>query len=506
MPFDATPILRLWSRRRSRSLAMQDPVALQAQTLRRLIRHARHTAFGRAHNFAGIRSVAGFQTRVPLRTWEDMWRDWWGDPFPVLDNVSWPGRVRWFALTSGTAGSPSKHIPVTNAMMRSNRRAAWDVLSFHMTRRPGSRIWGGPAFLLGGSTDLTRLPGGARAGDLSGIAAATVPWPLTTMIYPPPAIALLPDWPAKLDYLTADLPDRDLRLIAGTPSWLLVLADRLLAETGADSLGALFPNLELLVHGGVSLAPYRARLHSLLAGCRAELAEVYPASEGFFAAQDSAPEDGLRLMADHGLFFEFVPVEALDRPNPPRHWLADAEVGRDYALAVSTCAGAWAYVVGDTVRLVSHQPPRLRITGRTAWSLSAFGEHLVAADGEAAVAAAANATGLDAADWCMGALVPAGPYRKSRHWLLVEFTTPPPPARLNTFAEVFDATLKAGNDDYASHRTAGVAPPRVSALPPGRFAAWMAARGKAGGQNKVPRLIADPAHFAEVARELMEEV
>ncbi len=505
MRIDATPALRLWSRRRAQHLATLDPVEAQARILRRLVRRARDTRFGRAHGFADIHDVADFQARVPLRTWDDMWRDWWKDPFPVLDNVTWPGRVRWFAVTSGTTSGRTKHIPITGAMMRSNHKAAGDVLSFHLWRRPDSRVWGGPSFLLGGSTDLTPLPGGAVAGDLSGLAAARVPWMLRPLVYPPPSIALLPDWPRKLMRLSADLPGRDLRMIAGVPSWLLILIERLLARTGANSLGALFPNLEVLVHGGVAFAPYRPRFEALLAGSRAELAEVYPASEGFIAAQDASPEDGLRLMVDHGVFFEFVPREDLTHCAPVRHWLADAEIGRDYALVLSTCAGAWGYVLGDTVRLVSRFPPRLVITGRTSWSLSVFGEHLIDAEVEIAVAAAARAAALHPSDWTMGAVVPdrlGADASPAHHHLLVEFAIPPDAATLETFRAAFDAALSRENEDYETHRTEGLDAPRVTALPPGRFAAWMAARGQAGGQHKVPRLVGDTARFGTMVAEL----
>ncbi|MBB4284930.1 GH3 family domain-containing protein [Roseospira goensis] len=497
---DVTPLLRLWCHRRARRLARQNAVAVQARTLSNLVRHAQDTAFGRDHAFHRIRSVADFQARVPLRTWEDMWARYWQAPFPVLENVTWPGRVPYFAVTSGTTTGRTKHIPVTRPMLAGNRAAALDLLTFHLQRRPDSRVWGGPNVMLGGSTDLERLAPEVRVGDMSGIAAAEIPWFARPLNYPPRDIALIPDWPAKLDRLTADLPGRDVRLLSGTPSWVLVLAERLRTATGADTLGALFPNLELFVHGGVAFAPYRHRFEALLAGSRAECAEVYPASEGFIAVQDRGPDEGLRMMVDTGLFYEFVPVEDLDREAPRRHWLADAEIGREYALVLSTCAGQWAYVLGDTVRLVEHAPPRLLVTGRTRWSLSVFGEHLIASEVETAVARAAGAAGLEVTDWTMGAVVPDRPGQTGRHRLLIEFAAPPPDESANAaFAAALDQALAAENEDFEAHRGEGLDPPAVTVLPPGRFAAWMAARGQAGGQHKVPRLVADPARFAAMA-------
>lgn len=507
MPLDLTPALRLFAARRLRHLARLNPIEAQRATLRGLLRAARETRFGRDHGFATLRDVADFQAAVPLRTWDDMWATYWQPAYPRLQSVTWPGRIPYFAITSGTTAGKSKSIPVSRQMLRSNRRAALDVLAFHLARRPDSRVWGGPNFMVGGSTDLTRLEGGARAGDLSGIASAEVPWFARGLSYPPPDIALMPDWDAKMSRLVADLPGRDVRLISGTPSWVIELAERLRAATGKPTLGALFPNLEVMIHGGVAFAPYRHRFEALLAGSAAELAEVYPASEGFIAAQDEGSGAGLRMMVDTGLFFEFVPPEDLETPNPRRHWLADAEIGRDYALVVSTCAGLWGHVIGDTVRLISRTPPRLLVTGRTGWSLSIAGEHLIAAEVERAVARAGESAGVDVTDWTMGPVAPAegdGARRRPYHVLLVDCAQPPDQAATAHFARILDADLANGNDDYEAHRSAGLDPPQVVALPRGAFSRWMAALGRAGGQNKVPRLIGDPDRFATMRRELEE--
>ncbi|MQX36667.1 GH3 family domain-containing protein [Roseospira navarrensis] len=504
MALDVTPALRLWTGLRLRALDRQDAAADQRRTLLGLVDRARDTRFGRDHDFAAIRSVEDFQARVPLRRWEDMWESYWQAAFPVLEDISWPGRVPYFAVTSGTTGGRTKHMPVTRPLLANNRAAARDLMGFHLRRRPDSRVWGGPNMMLGGSTDLTELAPGVRCGDMSGIAAAEMPWFARPLNYPPPDIALIPDWPEKLDRLTADLPGRDIRLLSGTPSWVLVLAERLMEATGAGTLGAVFPNLEVFVHGGVSFAPYRSRFNDLLAGSRAECAEVYPASEGFIAVQDRGPGEGLRMMADAGLFFEFVPVEDLDSPTPRRHWLATAETGRAYALVLSSCGGQWGYVLGDTVRLLETDPPRLLVTGRTSWSLSAFGEHLIAAEVEAAVARASAAAGLEATDWTMGAVVPARSGETGHHRLLIEFAAPPDATALDSFRAAFDRALSAENEDYEAHRVEGLDAPRVTVLPPGRFAAWMAARGKAGGQHKVPRLIGDTAQFSATVRDLVQ--
>lgn len=510
---DATPLLRLYTRRRSAVLARQDPRAVQERQLLRLLRRARDTAFGRAHGFAGIRTVAEFQDRVPLRRYEDFWRDWWRDAFPRLTDRTWPGTIPCFAATSGTSTGVTKHIPVSRAMIRANTRAAFDLFTFHLANRPESRVFGGRNFMLGGSTRLVELAPGIVGGDLSGIAAREVPKPLRGIAFPPPDIALMSDWEAKVEVLARRSLQEDIRTLAGTSSWLLLFLQRL-AELHPErprSLAAFYPGLELLVYGGVDFRPYRARFEAWLAGSHAELREVYPASEGFIAVADRGVGEGLRLLPDNGLFFEFVPVEELDHGHPTRHWIGTVETGVTYAIVLSTCAGLWAYVLGDTVRFVDRDPPRLLITGRTSYTLSAFGEHLTGEEIEQAVCEAAAMIGAALTDHAVGAIHPDGGHGSGSgpggHVYVVEFADAVPDAtRLSAFAAAIDARLSALNADYRDHRAGGfgMAAPVVEPAPPGTFAAWMRARGKLGGQNKVPRVITDAGLLESLRRTAAE--
>lgn len=498
---DFTPLLKLYARRRAQHLARLDAAAAQQAQLARLLAAAGSTRFGRDHDFRALRSPADFRAALPLRTYDDFWRDYWAKDFPVLDGVSWPGRVPYFAVTSGTTGDATKYIPVSRAMVRSNRKAALDLLVHHVVNRPQSRLFGGPNFILGGSTDLVERAPGVFSGDLSGIAIKTVPWWARRRSFPPLDLALVADWETKVALLAEAAIKLDMRSIGGTPSWLLILFDRMAALGGAQRLPLreFWPNLELIVHGGVHFGPYKSQFDALLEGAHAETREGYAASEGFVAAQDRGPGAGLRLNLDTGLFYEFVPVEELGASRPTRHWIGDAETGVNYAIAVTTCAGLWAYLVGDTVRLVARDPPRLLVTGRTAYSLSAFGEHLIGEEVEEAVARAAAAIGAMVTDYCVGAVFPAGPGDLGGHLYVVEFAgTPPPEAALASFAAAIDKYLIEKNDDYAAHRAGGfgMKPPTVQVMRPGGFAAWMKSRGRLGGQNKVPRIVNDQALFA----------
>lgn len=493
---NGTPLLKVYTRLRARRLATEDAAAAQRRQLHRLLARARNTRFGRDHGFAGIASVEDYQQAVPLRRWEDFWREYWQPVFPRLTDCTWPGTVPYFAQTSGTTTGITKYIPCTRAMIASNRRATMDLVTHHLVNRPKSRLFAGRNFMLGGSSALTELAPGIWTGDLSGIAGKTVPAWARPFYFPPRHLETIADWEEKIAALAPASLTVDIRALGGTPSWLLLFLQRLAAlrpEAGRR-LAAFYPNLELLVHGGVSFAPYRSAFAEWLAGSHAETREVYPASEGFIAVADRGDGEGLRLVCDNGLFFEFVPVNELESPNPTRHWVGNLQTGVNYAIVLTTCAGLWAYVVGDTVRFVERDPPRLLVTGRTTYSLSAFGEHLIGEELERGIAAAAAAIGTGVADWSAGALYPAHSGERGGHIFIVEFATAPPDAdRLAHFSETLDATLAGLNDDYRVHRSGnfGMRPPLVHPAPVGTFAGWMKRRGKLGGQNKVPRVITD---------------
>jgi hypothetical protein len=493
--FDATPLLRLYARQRLSRLRDLNPMAAQATQLARLIQRARDTRFGRDHGFARIRTIADFQAAVPLRNYDAFHAEYWQRDFPFMIDVSWPGRIPYFAASSGTTTGATKYIPVTDEMNAANRRAIFDMLSHHVAHRPQSRVLGGKNFMLGGSTELKQLAPGVQAGDLSGIAAAEVPWWASARYFPSPELALIGDWEKKTEMLAQRSLAEDIRTVGGTPSWLLLFFERLRA-LNPDAAGRLvdyYPALELLVYGGVNFAPYRGQFEALLAGSHAELREVYPASEGFIAVADRGPGEGLRLLLDNGLFFEFVPVEALESPAPVRHVVGEVELGINYAVVVTSCAGLWSYILGDTVRFVGRIPPRIVITGRTAHSLSAFGEHLIGEEIDDAISAAARAVHASVADYTVGAVVPARAGDVGYHLYIVEFDRILSDEDRALFASELDAKLCSRNLDYAEHRKGnyGMLAPHVMVAPQGTFAEWMKSRGKLGGQNKVPRVMRD---------------
>jgi hypothetical protein len=501
--FDFTLVLKAYAQLRRRQLASQDPREAQQQVLRKLLAKAKDTRFGRDHGFTGIGSVADYQRAVPLRRFEALWQDYWQPAFPRLVDCTWPGTMPFFAQSSGTTTGVTKYIPCSLEILAANRRAMLDTFTHHLAHCPASTLLGGYNFMLGGSTQLTELDRGVWSGDLSGISSATAPLWARPFYFPPRHLEAIADWEEKIARMAPASLEVDIRSIGGTPSWLLLFLEKIasLDPAAPRRLAVHYPNLNLVVHGGINFAPYRSVFAEWLKGSRAETREVYPASEGFIAGADRGDGEGLRMVVDNGLFFEFVPVEELNAANPTRHWLGTVETGVNYALVLSTCAGLWGYVIGDTVRFVDRNPPRIVITGRTSYSLSAFGEHLIGEEIEKGVATAAAAIGADVCDYSAGALFPKSTNEAGGHLFVVEFAGAPPSVeRIATFARVLDQTLAALNEDYKVHRTNdfGMRQPVVHATAPGTFAAWMKGRGKLGGQNKVPRVINDQALFDDL--------
>ena len=483
-----------YARRRTRALAAADPVEVQRRTLLKLLRKARSTRFGLDHGFSSIRSVEGFQSRVPIRTYEALWDAYLKDHYPRFDDLTWPGRIPYLALTSGTTQGATKYIPVSWEMIASNQKAAKTMVAYHLAARPRSGLFQGRIFFLGGSTNLERPAEGVRQGDLSGIAAEEASELLRPYTFPPLGLALESDWDRKLGLLAEQSVNERITLIGGVPSWLLALFSRLLAMTGKSTMAEVWPSLEVVVHGGVKFDPYRRSFDEVLGDPKIRLQETYPCSEGFIAFGD--PDTGLlRLVYDHDIFHEFVPVDEIDSPSPTRHWLGNVQVGVNYAIVVSTCAGLWSHVIGDTVRFESLDPPLLTFTGRTKYTLSAFGEHLISEEVEGAIARASELTGSAVREWHVG---PVFHGALGHHAYVFEFLKPPDD--LEAFRRALDADLSRRNADYLAHRADGVGLPLPALVVAraGGFDAWMRSKGKLGGQHKVPRMDNAGALTAEI--------
>ncbi len=478
---------------RTRRLDRGDPALIQERTLAELLRRAEKTRFGRDHDFSYLQTVADYQARVPLRDYDDFWNEYWKDAYPKLDDITWPGRIPYYALSSGTTSGTTKFIPISKEMLASNQKAAFTTMALFRSAFPKHRTFTGKFFFLGGCTDLRTQSDGSLAGDLSGIAAKEVIAATRPYTYPPLDVSLIPDWPTKLKLLAEDSIRQPIAALSGVPSWMLTLFDRIKKQSGKATIAEIWPDLRLVIHGGTKFDSYRNTFRTEIGSDDVEFLEVYPCSEGFIATEDPRYKL-LRLVPDHGIFFEFIPVEDLrggksKTDKPTRHTLRTVQTGVTYAIAVTTCAGLWSYLIGDTVTFESVNPPLLRFSGRIKNFLSAFGEHLIEEEIEKGIAKAAHACGVLTADHHVGPIFPTDPKKPGHHLYLVEFRGPPP-ADLRRFTRTLDDELRRLNEDYDAHRAGDLTmlAPEVRPVREGSFGRWMESRGKGGGQNKVPRM------------------
>ncbi len=478
-------------------------IACQHRTLQSLLQKISTTEFGREVGLERQMSYEAFRTRVGPRCYEQFipWveRMKHGEP-----NVLWPGRCAHFAVSSGTTAGRTKYLPITREMLAHFRQAGLESLFYYTSRVRHARVFRGRHLFLGGATSLTRLPDtgefGAWAGDLSGITALNLPaWVEHHHYEPGRDIAQMSDWPAKLRAIAARTAARDITLLAGIPSWLLILAETMRAHTGAAPLKAIWPNLECLVHGGVPVGPFAAELRAAV-GPDVEFHEVYPASEAFIAAQDSAAEVGLRLIADAGIFYEFLPLRTFDESRLAELGsqavpLEGVRAGEDYVLLLTTPAGLCRYVIGDVVRFISTAPPRLIYAGRTRLQLSAFGEHVIEKELTDTLASVCTAHDLSVVNFHVAPRFVSrelGVVRGHHEWWLELKPTAGGQPEAVAFAAELDAELQRRNEDYEAKRLGGgLDAPFVQLTAPGTFECWMRRHGKWGGQSKMPRCRSD---------------
>ncbi|HKW93513.1 MAG TPA: GH3 auxin-responsive promoter family protein [Methylomirabilota bacterium] len=490
----AGPVIEWYADHRRRQLERlwRDPGAVQERALRQLVAMASDTEFGLAHGFEGIRSIAEYQERVPVRDYPQM-QPWLARAAAGENGITWPGHCRDWVKTSGTT-SGDKLIPVTREAFLGQRKGGWDAFLRAASLAGGRTLMGGPTLFLGGSTALRPLGRTTRVGDLSGLVAGRLPLGFRGLYSPGRAAASITDWERRLEAVATLAASQDLRLLSGMPSWLVILFERIARPAEAEgrrlrSLGDLWPNLRVLIHGGVAFAPYAAVFEEWL-GRRLDRVEVYPASEGFVAVQ-TEPAGGLTLMLDYGIFYEFVPVEDLGSPTPRRHTVSEVELGRPYAVVMSTPAGLWSYTLGDTVRFTARDPLRLVITGRTRHYVNAFGENVIVEEVERALVRACGRTEAEAVEFTVAPRFPTAEEPRGGHEWLVEFRVPP--TEPEDFVRVLDEALASLNTDYRTKRSGsvGMVGPEVIVLPPGTFYRWMRRAGRLGDQHKIPRVTND---------------
>ena len=484
-----TPLVRTFFARRA---AVIDSYAdhaeqLQRAVLARLVRSAARTAWGERHGYDQLRCYEDFAARVPLTDYEALKGD--------IDrmrrgerDILWPGRVRWYAKSSGTTNDKSKFIPVSDRGLQHLHYAGGrDSVAIYLPTRPDSRLFTGRSLILGGSHQPNYDSPSSRVGDLSAILNENASPFVRLFRVPSKTTALLEDFDRKRELIAEETFDKNVTSIAGVPSWMMAVLMKVLECSGAKTIDEVWPNLEVFFHGGVAFTPYREQYHRLIPSARMSYMETYNASEGFFGLQTDPGDRAMTLMLDYDVFYEFIPLEEVGSPHPTLLPIWEVEAERNYALVISTSCGLWRYQIGDTVRFTQVRPWKFIISGRTKSFINAFGEELMVDNAEQGLKAACEATGAEVSEYT-AAPVFMDAEGKCRHQWVIEFRRAP--EDVAAFARHLDQALQRINSDYEAKRYKDITLQELEIVParPNLFNDWLKSRGKLGGQHKVPRL------------------
>ncbi len=464
---------------------MNHPVETQKGILFSQLFHAEDTEYGRKYGFSSISNYEDFKSKVPIVSYEDF------EPYIEKArkgerDIFWPGQIRNFAKSSGTTNAKSKFIPITEESLElCHFKAGKDLVSIYANNHPDNQLFSNKNLRLGGSAEIYE-DFNTKFGDLSAILIDNLPFWVEITTTPSKKTSLMSEWESKMKAIVAEVRNEEVGSLTGVPSWMMVLLQRVLKETGKGNIAELWPQLEVFFHGGISFKPYRDQYRELI-GKDINYYEIYNASEGFFGIQDQSGKDEMLLMLDYGIFYEFIPMEEIHRDHPKTVNIENVETGKNYAMVITTNGGLWRYMIGDTIQFTSLNPFRIKITGRTKHYINAFGEELMIDNVESALETACKETSSSVSDYT-GAPVFMVKGEKGAHEWVIEFSKKPDDWA--KFQNIFDSQLKAVNSDYEAKRYNDMTlrKPILHMAKPNLFYNWMNARGKLGGQNKVPRL------------------
>ncbi len=470
---------------------------IQRGQLSALLDKGKHTEYGRKFGFAKIGSDDDFRKNVPVASYEEL-QPYIERMMRGEENLLWPGKTRFYSKSSGTTNAQSKYIPVSSqALRKCHYKGGRDLFALYMRENPGSGLFAGKNISMGGSLHPWKENPRVCCGDVSAIITRQLPFWAEWRRAPGKRIALMDEWESKLRLMAQETAKQDVRSILGVPSWVMLLLEKVLEVSGKRNLSEVWPNFELFVHGGVSFVPYARPLKALL-GENCRFWETYNASEGFFGIQYNQPGDML-LMLDYGVYYEFLPVEDIGRKDAATSTLAEVVPGKQYALVITTNAGLWRYLIGDTIVFTSVKPYTFKISGRTRHFINTFGEELIVENADRALDFACSRTESEISEYTV-APVFLDADNCARHQWLMEFKRPP--ADMDGFAALLDQKLKELNSDYGAKRYNDMIlkMPEIVTLPEGTFYEWLKIKGKLGGQHKVPRLSNDRQYADEILK------
>ena len=460
---------------------------LQLNVLKRLLSKASDTKWGHQHAYSNTLSYERFAQQTPVNTYEDL-KGYIDEMRQGKTDLLWPGRVKWYAKSSGTTNDKSKFIPVSKDGLHDIHYAGGtDCVTWYLRNHPKSRLFDGKALILGGSHAPNYNQKNSLVGDLSAILIENIN-PLVNLVRTPQKkTALLSDFEIKRTRIAQEAIKKNVTNLSGVPSWMMSVLNRVLEISGANNISEVWPNLEVFFHGGVAFNPYREQYRHLIPSEGMHYMETYNASEGFFGLQDNPADPAMSLMVDYGVFYEFIPMDEFDNEHPSVLPLWDVEVGKNYAMVISTSCGLWRYLIGDTIKFTQKNPYKFIITGRTKFFINAFGEELIVDNAEKGLAEACAQTGAQVLEYT-AAPVFMDEHGKCRHQWLIEFSKEP--EDINTFAHILDQALQKINSDYEAKRYKDITlqPLEIIKARSGVFNDWLRQKGKLGGQHKIPRL------------------
>jgi len=462
------------------------PISAQRNVLQHLVTQAQYTEFGRKYKFSRLFTVKDFKERIPIHEYNDL-KPYINRMMAGEQNILWNTPINWFAKSSGTTSDKSKFIPISEESLKDiHFKGSKDVLTNYYKNFPDSDLLTGKSLVVGGSHQVSSLDEDIQYGDLSAVLMQNTPFWGHWIRTPELSIALLDEWESKIESLAQNTIHENVTSLAGVPTWTIILIKRILEISEKKTLKEVWPNLELYMHGGVSFTPYREQINKLI-GAPINYLEMYNASEGFFAAQNMPDDEGLLLYTDHGIFYEFMPVEEYGKPNAKTIGLKEVQLHKNYAPVISTNGGLWRYLLGDTIQFTSLRPYKIKVSGRLKHYMNAFGEEVIVDNADKAIAIASFKTNAIVKDYTAAPVFFSENHNGAHEWL-IEFETPP--KDLNLFTFELDEALKSVNSDYEAKRYKNIALrlPIVHSLQKDTFSKWLKNKGKLGGQHKVPRL------------------
>lgn len=471
-------------------LFIKYPHDVQEEWFQNLISAAEATEWGKKYDYKSIFTPEEYKNRVPISDYDDI-KGYVDRMIKGEQNLLWPSDIKWFAKSSGTTSDRSKFIPVSiEALEECHYQGGKDMLTIYCHNRPNNKVFTGKSVVIGGSSQINNFSPDSYYGDLSSILIRNLPFWAEFLRTPNLEVTLNPNFEEKIEQIAQLTIKENVTSLAGVPTWNIVMAKRILEITGKDNLLEVWPNLEFYGHGGVSFKPYREQFKRLIPSDNMYYLENYNASEGYFGLQDQSDSEDLLLMLDYGIYYEFLPIENLNDEHPKTLSLSEVEIGKNYALVISTNAGLWRYKIGDTIRFTSLSPYRFQISGRTKQFINTFGEEVIVDNAEQALKAACEVTDAIIRDYTAGPVY-FGDNEAGAHEWIIEFEKQP--TNFNKFCETLDSKLREINSDYDAKRFKDLAlrKPVIHNAPDNTFYLWMKSRGKLGGQNKVPRLAND---------------